>query len=150
MIYLLLGLGGGLILFGLYRFFVTADRRQVRALLLAMAGVGIAFAALWLAVTGRLPAAMTILIALWPILSAWLQHRATAGDNRTATQNSGFSGMTTREAYEILGLDQGAGAEDVKAAYIRLMKKVHPDQEGSDWLAQKINAAKDLLLNERK
>jgi DnaJ-class molecular chaperone len=54
--------------------------------------------------------------------------------------------MTADEAYEVLGLDAGASAEDVKEAHHRLMLKMHPDQGGSTYLASKINQAKDLLL----
>ena len=50
------------------------------------------------------------------------------------------------EAYAILGLAPGADAEAVKAAHHRLMKQLHPDHGGSDYLASKINRARDVLL----
>ncbi len=54
--------------------------------------------------------------------------------------------MAREEALQILGLKEGASEEDIKTAYRRLMGRLHPDMGGSDYLAAKVNMAKDLLL----
>ncbi len=56
--------------------------------------------------------------------------------------------MTPERAREILGLGPDADAEAVRAAHRRLMKGVHPDHGGSDWLARQLNEARDVLLKE--
>jgi DnaJ-like protein len=59
----------------------------------------------------------------------------------------GSTDVTVEEAYEILGLAPGADAEAIRAAHRRLMKQLHPDHGGTDYLATKINRARDVLLN---
>jgi hypothetical protein len=58
----------------------------------------------------------------------------------------GGSDMSVAEAYEILGLQPGADEAAITAAYHRLMMQLHPDHGGTDYLATKINRARDILL----
>lgn len=71
---------------------------------------------------------------------------ASGGGSGDSRKSAGRGGMSLAEAYEILGLDESATAEDVRAAHKRLMKHAHPDNGGSTWLAQQVNEAKDVLL----
>ncbi|CCD98074.1 DnaJ domain-containing protein [Bradyrhizobium sp. STM 3809] len=76
---------------------------------------------------------------------AWRQHAqgdAAGGQRRAASSSK----MTLEEAYQILGLQPGAGRDEIGRAHRALMKKLHPDQGGSTYLAARVNEAKDTLL----
>jgi DnaJ-class molecular chaperone len=72
--------------------------------------------------------------------------RASGGSGGSSARPSS-SDMTVEEAYAILGLAPGADSEAIREAHRRLMVKLHPDHGGSDYLATKINRARDVLLH---
>ena len=80
----------------------------------------------------------------------WPEWRDRVGEGFAGQEGGGGapSGgrMTREEAYEVLGLAPGASEDDIRKAHRTLMKRFHPDQGGSTYLATKINEAKDVLL----
>jgi DnaJ-domain-containing protein 1 len=76
----------------------------------------------------------------------WREDPAAAGAANAQPPSGGESAMNEALALEILGLQPGASAEEITLAHRRLMQKLHPDRGGSDYLAQRINAARDFLL----
>ncbi|KUJ82325.1 DnaJ domain-containing protein [Ruegeria profundi] len=57
--------------------------------------------------------------------------------------------LSKEEAYQILGLNAGASAEEIREAYNRLIKRVHPDQGGSAALTAQITEARNILLGDQ-
>jgi len=74
---------------------------------------------------------------------SWSEHAQ--GDAATGRGATSSGKMSEQEAYQILGLEAGASANDISHAHRSLMKKFHPDQGGSTYLAARINEAKDVL-----
>jgi hypothetical protein len=82
------------------------------------------------------------------LLEAYLDRRFAGW--READQGQGKAGtggaMSRREAYQVLGLPEGASAADIIRAHRALMKKFHPDHGGSTALVARVNQAKDVLM----
>ena len=79
------------------------------------------------------------------LLISYLNHRFGAQWQQNSG-NSNSANMSAEEAYALLGLNADADRDAIIQAHRRLMQKVHPDRGGNDYLAAKINQAKDLLL----
>lgn len=83
-----------------------------------------------------------------PLLEAWLDraHPDWREEAAAPPPSSASAQLTRAEALEILGLAEGADEGAIRAAHRRLMQAAHPDRGGSDWLAARVNQARDVLL----
>jgi hypothetical protein len=89
-----------------------------------------------------------------PLLEAWLDRAHPDWREEAAERPAGAAGpppsgagrMTREEALQVLGLAAGATEAEIRASHRRLMMMAHPDQGGSDWLAARLNQARDTLL----
>ena len=150
-LWLLLGGAALFVFLGGLRAFEKASVKSVKSLgvwLLALGGLTLA---LLLILTGREGLAIGLGLLFGPML--WQQWKGTqppgAGPKfnfnaRSPPRNSGA--MSRAEAYQVLGLKPGATEADIREAHRRLMRSAHPDHGGSDWLATRINQARDVLL----
>lgn len=158
---------GGLTLFlflGGLRAFERASVTTVKSLVVWIAVLGVLSLVLLLVLTGRGGIALGALTLFGPLI--WNRWRAAhptglgAGARGAGTRNAGAAAgaggreappprtgaMTRQEAYQVLGLAPGATEADIRAAHHRLMRTAHPDAGGSDWLAARVNMARDVLL----
>lgn len=81
------------------------------------------------------------------LLSSYLEQRFPEGmSDPNQDERASGSGMNRKEALAVLGLDEDASDDDIVQAHRSLMQKIHPDRGGNDYLAAKLNEAKDFLL----
>jgi hypothetical protein len=77
----------------------------------------------------------------------WREGESDKDEGKSQPRSRKPSGhMSVAEAYAVLGLKRGASEEEIGYAHRQMMKKFHPDQGGSTYLASRINEAKDVLL----
>jgi hypothetical protein len=140
---------GGLILFLLLagaRAFERASVTSIKSLVAWIAALGGLSLALLLILTGKGGIAIGALVMFGPLLyQKWQAARGRKIGGRGPTPRPAGP-MTRQEAYEVLGLHPDASDADVREAHRRLMRGAHPDHGGSDWLAARINQARDILL----
>lgn len=151
-----------IIFFGRYKKMNAEQKRKA----LWRIGVGAFLGILvLLVVTGRMHWVGAALGALIPflrnayglvtqLLPFWLQRKKAEQTQQQEKQTppaNHTGNMTTAEALGILGLDGDINSGDITAimvqdAHRRLIQKLHPDRGGNDYLAAKINQARDYLL----
>lgn len=85
------------------------------------------------------------------LLASYLEQRFPDETDQTcqAGQRPGqpSAGLSRTEALAILGLNDQADRNEIISAHRTLIQKLHPDRGGNDYLAAKINEAKDYLLS---
>jgi DnaJ homolog subfamily C member 19 len=127
--------------------FSRARVATIKALLAWVAGLGALSLLALLFLSGRGGAALSVLVFAVPLMLGWWRQArpavAPGGARRPARP---ASRMSRAEALQILGLQEGATEAEIRAAWLRMMQTAHPDRGGSDWLAAKVNQARDELL----
>ena len=84
------------------------------------------------------------------LLASYMEQRFPDDDYQGESQDNSAgdnaAGLSRTEALAVLGLSEEATEEEIVAAHRTLIQKLHPDRGGTDYLAAKINEAKDFLL----
>ena len=155
LIWIGLGLGAIFLLMGGMRAFERAKITTIKTFglwVIALAGLTLT---VLLFLTGRGGMALSGLMLFGPLL--WQRWRAArppaagpraGGGSQSMGRRPGW--MSAEEALQVLGLRAGATEAEIREAHKRLMRAAHPDSGGSDWLAARINQARDVLLAGRK
>src|SRR5205809_520316 len=133
--------------------FTKVNPQTAAVVLKTGGGLGALAAAGLLGVRGRLDIAIPLGLTGLGLLGwlPWSIPGFAARTQKSAGQVSRVrSAFMEVEAYQILGVEPGASAEDIGRAHRALMKKLHPDQGGSTYLAARVNEAKEVLLRRHR
>ncbi len=150
-----------------WRMLSGIDRGRLRTRLRRWALPLLALALVVLALSGHLSWLVAAIVSLaaglrralpwilryWPALASFAKSRRDGSGPRSSPGHGGKTGRVTAgmdrdEALAILGLDGTPSREAIVQAHRRLMQRNHPDRGGSDYLASRINEARDVLLDE--
>jgi DnaJ homolog subfamily C member 19 len=153
MLWLALGALTLFLFLGGLRAFERASVTTVKSLFAWIVALGGISLALLLLLSGRGGIALGALAMFGPLIwQRWRAYRAGVGPQQHRAGGSApppprrQGNMTREEAYQVLGLQPGATEAEIRAAHHRLMRTAHPDSGGSDWLATRVNQARDVLV----
>jgi len=136
--------------------------RAPMLILVAVALVGIALAAtgrlnwIFAAVGAALPMLWRLvgLLRFLPWIARLMSGAGSAGANAQEKPSqeppqgkTGNGRMTRAEAAEMLGVELSANRDEIMAAHRRLIQRLHPDRGGTDYLAARLNEARDCLMS---
>lgn len=95
-----------------------------------------------------MPLAFMVLVAAGAItaIEIWRDRAIKTEEAADAAARIPKVAMQPAEAASVLGVPIDASPDDIRAAHKKLISQLHPDKGGTDYLAAKINDARDILL----
>jgi DnaJ domain len=144
-------LAGALALIGLLflaRIAMTGDPNRLMTVA-RYAAIGVLAAlALFLGATERWAPAIFLAGVAWSLMTGIRLWPGGRPELQPPPRERPTSTMSRAEALKVLGLQEGAREDDIRAAHRRLITQNHPDKGGTNYLASKVNEAKDVLLGD--
>lgn len=137
--------------YGVWKVFLDTDVQRRKAALQKTLEYAATIALAWFAFRSGLPWLMLLILVLFALTrggpAVARHYRQKGGAGHSARPRPRRSEMSRDQAFSILGLSEGASDTEINERYRQLMRKVHPDQGGSGYLATQLNEAKRTLLD---
>jgi hypothetical protein len=110
------------------------------------AGLACIAAGLFAGVRGAAMAGLVLAaVGLVLVFAARQRGELRFGFRRTRPSDASAAGMSRKDAAAILGVAEDADPATVREAYLRQIRRAHPDAGGTPGLAAQLNRARDVL-----